>query len=56
MTLCGAPVGVAAAIGVLGYFAAALSFHARAGDHNLVPPLVFLVLAVVALITRLGSW
>lgn len=50
------PVGVAAAIGVLCYFAAALSFHVRAGDRNLAPPLVFFVLAVVALITRLGSW
>ena len=35
------PVGVAAAIGVLCYFAAALSFHVRAGDRNLAPPLVF---------------
>jgi uncharacterized membrane protein YphA (DoxX/SURF4 family) len=50
------PIGVAAAIGVLCYFAAALSFHVRAGDRNLAPPLVFFVLAVVALITRLGSW
>ena len=49
------PVGVAAAIGVLCYFAGALSFHVRAGDRSLAPPLVFFVLAVVALITRLGS-
>ena len=50
------PIGVVAAIGVLCYFAAALSFHVRAGGRNLAPPLVFFVLAVVALITRLGSW
>jgi uncharacterized membrane protein YphA (DoxX/SURF4 family) len=50
------PIGVAAGIGVLCCFAAALSFHVRAGDRNPTPPLVFFVPAVVALTTRLGSW
>jgi hypothetical protein len=51
-----APLGVAAAIGVVCYFIAAVAFHIRANDmEHLGTPLAFAVLAAVALILRLAT-
>ncbi|MGH9244113.1 MAG: DoxX family protein [Acidimicrobiales bacterium] len=51
-----APIGVAAAIGVVGYFIGAIAFHIRAADaKNLPNPLALAVLAVVALVLRLAT-
>lgn len=50
-----APIGVAAAMGVVCYFVAAITFHIRAGDaRNLPTPLAFEAIAVVALALRLA--
>lgn len=40
-----APLGVAAAAGVIVYFAGALPFHFRAGDRNIAGPAALLLLA-----------
>lgn len=49
-----APIGVAATIGVICYFSAAVAFHIQANDaKNLPRPLAFVVIAVVALGLRL---
>lgn len=45
-------IGIAAGIGVICYFVGALVFHVRAGDRNIAPPLVLLLLAVAAVILR----
>lgn len=50
-----APLGIVAAIGVILYFVGALFFHLRAHDKAVVPPLLLLALAVVALLLRLVS-
>jgi DoxX-like family len=51
-----APIGVAAAIGVICYFIGAVAFHIRAHDaKNLPTPLAYAVIAVVALIVRLAT-
>ncbi|HKR51108.1 MAG TPA: DoxX family protein [Pseudonocardiaceae bacterium] len=50
-----APLGIAAAIGVVLYFVGALIAHFRAGDKAIVPPLVFLMTAVAALCLRIVS-
>lgn len=42
-------IGAAAAIGVVLYFAAAIGAHLRVGDHHLLPPAIFLALAVATL-------
>ena len=47
------PLGVAAAIGVIGYFAGALIAHARVRDRAIGPAAGFLLLAVAALVLRL---
>lgn len=52
-----APLGVAAAAGVICYFIAAIGFHLRAGDTRHLPtPFAFAVLAVAALLLRLATW
>jgi hypothetical protein len=43
------PIGVAAAVGVILYFAGALVFHYRARDSAVVPPSALLLVAVAAL-------
>lgn len=42
-------VGAAAAIGVVLYFSAAMFAHVRVGDYHLLPPAIFLALAVATL-------
>lgn len=51
-----APIGAAAAVGVICYFIGAVAFHIRAGDAgNLAAPVAFAALAVVALALRLAT-
>lgn len=51
-----APIGVAAAIGLICYFIGAVVFHIRANDvKNLPTPLMYAVIAAVALIVRLAT-
>lgn len=50
-----APLGIAAAAGVGLYFVAALIVHLRAKDTAIGAPLMFLALAVVALVLRIVS-
>ena len=52
-----APLGVAAAAGVICYFLGAIGFHIRAGDARRLPaPFAFAVLAATALLLRLATW
>jgi hypothetical protein len=48
-------IGVAAAIGVILYYIGAVSFHVRAHDTALAPPVVIGLLGVAALVLRLAS-
>jgi uncharacterized membrane protein YphA (DoxX/SURF4 family) len=48
-------IGIAAAIGLSLYFLGAIIVHLRAGDRNVGPPLVPLLLADAALVFRAGS-
>lgn len=51
-----APIGLAAAIGLVVYFAAAVGFHVRARDlGNVATPAVLAVIAVAALVLRLAT-
>jgi hypothetical protein len=51
-----APLGVAAGVGVVGYFVAAVAAHIRAGDAKSLPtPVAYAVIAVVALALRLAT-
>ncbi|MGH2978844.1 MAG: DoxX family protein [Solirubrobacterales bacterium] len=51
-----APIGVAAAIGVICYFLVAVAFHIRADDaENLPTPLVIALIATLALILRVAT-
>jgi hypothetical protein len=51
-----APVGIAAAIGVIAYFVLAVAAHIRADDlENLPTPAVIELLAVAALALRLAT-
>jgi hypothetical protein len=45
-----APIGTAAAIGLILYFVAAIITHLRARDHSIGPAAAFLLLAVAALV------
>ena len=52
-----APLGVAAAIGVICYFLLAVAAHLRAADaRNLLNPLTYLLFAAAALTLRLATW
>ncbi|ADB54074.1 DoxX family protein [Conexibacter woesei] len=54
--LAWAPIGVAAAIGVVLYFLVTVAFHLRAGDAEHLPsPLAFELLAVAALALRVAT-
>jgi len=44
------PVGIAAAIGLTLYFAGAVAFHLRVGDHKGASPAAILAVASIALI------
>jgi flagellar biosynthesis protein FliQ len=48
-------IGVAAAIGLVVFFIGAIITHARAHDYSFGPAMVFLLLAVAALVLRLAS-
>lgn len=48
-------LGVAAAVGVVAYFAGAVLFHVRAKDPGVMPPIALGLLGVAALATRLLS-
>jgi hypothetical protein len=51
-----APVGVAAAAGVVAYFSVTIAFHARAGDlANAPKPALIGLIAAVALALRLAT-
>lgn len=51
-----APIGVAAAIGVILYFIVAIAFHIRADDaEHLTTPLVIAAIAAAALVLRLAT-
>lgn len=51
-----APIGVAAAVGLVIYFLVAVAFHIRAGDAQHLPtPLVIALLAAAALVLRLAT-
>jgi DoxX-like family len=51
-----APIGVAAAIGVVLYFLAAIAFHIRADDAEHLPtPLVIAAIAAATLVLRLAT-
>jgi uncharacterized membrane protein YbjE (DUF340 family) len=48
--------GIAAAAGLVAYFALAVGFHVRAKDtKNAVMPVVLIVLAIAALVLRLAA-
>ena len=49
------PIGVAAAIGLILFFIAAITTHLRAGDYSFGLAVVFLLLAGAALVLRLAS-
>jgi hypothetical protein len=48
-----APIGIAAAIGVVLYFIAAIGAHLRKHDPGFMPPTGILVVAAAALVLRL---
>lgn len=49
-----APLGVAAAAGVVGYFLVAIAFHVRSGDTaNVRTPIVLAALAALDLVLRI---
>ena len=48
-----APIGVAAGIGVALYFLGAVIAHLRVGDRAFAPALLFMLLAVAAVVLRL---
>jgi hypothetical protein len=48
-------IGWAAAVGVILYFVGAIVTHLRAREYTLAPPVVFLLVAMAALVLRLAS-
>lgn len=50
-----APVGMAAATGLILYFAGAVATHVRASDNAIAAPALLAGLAVVALVLRIAS-
>jgi len=55
--LAWAPLGIAAAAGVICYFIGAIASHLRVGDTRNTPtPLVLELLAVVALVLRIATF
>ena len=50
------PIGVAAAVGVILYFIAALGAHLRVKDKNVAGALVLLVVAMATLVLQARAW
>ncbi|GII99790.1 DoxX-like protein [Sediminihabitans luteus] len=50
-----APIGIAAAVCLALYFAGAVVTHLRAGDKNVAPVVVLMLLAVAAAVLRILS-
>ena len=50
-----APIGVAAAIGLIAYFVGAVIAHLKVKDKMIAPPLVLGLIAVAALVLRLAT-
>jgi uncharacterized membrane protein YphA (DoxX/SURF4 family) len=50
-----APLGIAAAVGLIAYFAGAIATHVKAKDNNVAPPLVLMLISVAALVLRIAS-
>ncbi|MFE7802442.1 DoxX family protein [Nocardia sp. NPDC057440] len=51
-----APVGIAAAVGLILYFLGGIGFHVKAKDWKSMPvPMVILILAIVALVLRITT-
>jgi hypothetical protein len=51
-----APIGIAAAIGLVCYFVVAVAFHIRANDtQHLSTPLMLAVIAAIALVLRIAT-
>ena len=49
-------IGIAAAVGVVGYFIGAVFFHVRAGHTaEVTAPAILLLVAVIALVLRLAT-
>ena len=48
-------LGVAAAVGVVLYFVGAVIAHVRVSDSEVAAPIVFIVLAVVVIVLRIGT-
>ena len=48
-------VGVLAALGVMLYFAGAITLHVRARDPNIAPPILFGMFGLLALLFRLSA-
>ncbi|RKN21238.1 DoxX family protein [Micromonospora musae] len=49
------PLGVAAGIGLVLYFAGAIAAHLRVGDRAVLPPALLLVVSLAATALRLAS-
>lgn len=50
-----APLGIAAAIGLIAYFVGAVLTHIKAKDKNFAPPAVLALIAVAALVLRIAT-
>src|SRR5712675_1516240 len=48
-------IGIAAAVGLILFFVGAIITHLRGRDYSLGPAMLFLLLAVAALVARLAS-
>jgi len=48
-------LGVAAAVGVVLYFVGACIAHVRVSDNEVAAPIIFIVLAVVVIVLRIGT-
>jgi DoxX-like family len=49
-------IGIAAAVGLVLFFVGAIVTHLRARDYSFGLAVVFLLLAVAALVLRVASW
>jgi hypothetical protein len=49
-------IGIAAAVGIVVFFVGAIFTHLRARDYSFGLAVIFLLLAVAALVLRLATW
>jgi hypothetical protein len=49
-------IGIAAAVGIVVFFVGAIFTHLRAHDYSFGLAVIFLLLAVAALVLRLATW